>query len=227
MRAPEDVLLEGAVEAHAAGETLWLLPQLAAWWPRERTLLVADAHLGKAAAFRHAGVPVPSGTTGENLDRLSALIDGLDAQRVAFLGDLVHNRAAVRAAGAAFVRWREHYASVEMLLVRGNHDKHAGDLPCEWGLTCLDEPHAIGGLALSHHPQPAANGYAIAGHLHPSAQLVGRGREFIRLPCFFFGREFAILPAFGEFTGMADVRPEPGDRVYVVADDHVFCVSPE
>ena len=32
-----------------AGETLWLLPEHALWWPAGRVLWVADLHLGKAA----------------------------------------------------------------------------------------------------------------------------------------------------------------------------------
>jgi uncharacterized protein len=39
-----------------------LLPGRAAWMPATRTLLVADLHLGKAATFRHAGIPVPEGS---------------------------------------------------------------------------------------------------------------------------------------------------------------------
>ena len=50
------------------GAALHLLPQKAAWWPAERTLLVADAHIGKAVSFRRLGVPVPPGTTSETLD---------------------------------------------------------------------------------------------------------------------------------------------------------------
>jgi hypothetical protein len=34
-----------------------------------------------------------------------------------------------------------------------------------------------------------------------------------------------VFPAFGEFTGLADVSPEPGDRVWVVVDDVVMPVS--
>ena len=48
----------------AGGVTLELLPQKAAWWAAERTLLIADAHIGKAVSFRRLGVPVPPGTTG-------------------------------------------------------------------------------------------------------------------------------------------------------------------
>ncbi|TXD50975.1 DEAD/DEAH box helicase, partial [Ralstonia sp. TCR112] len=46
-----------------AGETVWLLPERALWWPVQRMLMVADAHFGKAATFRARGVPVPAGST--------------------------------------------------------------------------------------------------------------------------------------------------------------------
>ena len=42
-----------------SGEQLDLLPEKAIWWPRRRTLLVADVHCGKDATFRAMGVPVP------------------------------------------------------------------------------------------------------------------------------------------------------------------------
>lgn len=218
-------LRSGALEIEAGGERLRLLPERAAYWPRTHTLLIADAHLGKAAAFRREGVAVPSGTTQENLQRLTTLLDTLDARRVVFLGDMLHNRAARDATGRAFTRWREQHASVDMVLVRGNHDRRAGDPPPEWRVECVTEPWPDDGLALCHLPQTVAGRYAIAGHVHPSAQLYGRGRELVRLPCFFFTPDYAILPAFGPFTGMADVEPQDGDRVYVVADSRVIAVS--
>ncbi|NBP80976.1 hypothetical protein EBU58_09735, partial [bacterium] len=50
-----------------------LLPGRGAWLPTSRTLLVADLHLGKAASFRHAGLPVPEGSSGGDLQRLERL----------------------------------------------------------------------------------------------------------------------------------------------------------
>ena len=35
----------------------------------------------------------------------------------------------------------------------------------------------------------------------------------------------AILPAFGSFTGLADVEPAPGTFIYAVAGDHVIPIS--
>ena len=215
----------GALEVEAGGERLSLLPERALYWPRERSLLIADAHLGKAAAFRREGVPVPSGTTEENLQRLSAIVDALDPKRLVFLGDMLHNRAARDATAEAVRAWRERHAKLEVVLVRGNHDKRAGDPPREWRVECVDEPLLAAGLALCHVPQPIPGRYAIAGHVHPAVTLAGRAREHVRLPCFFFTRDYAILPAFGSFTGHADVEPQEGDRVYVVADSSVLVVG--
>jgi len=217
--------IPGALEIAVGGECMWLLPEFAAYWPRTKTLLIADAHLGKAAAFRKAGIAVPAGTTEENLEGFTALLRSTGATRILFLGDLMHNTAARNAAGAAFIRWRARRAEVEMILVRGNHDRHAGDPPCEWGVTCVDEPHRIDGIALAHFPQAVPGSYAIAGHMHPCAHLAGRGRESLRLPCFYVTPRFAILPAFGAFTGTADVAPTPEDRVYVIAEGRVLAVG--
>jgi DNA ligase-associated metallophosphoesterase len=212
---------DGALEVDAGNERLWLLPERAAWWPRLRTLLVADAHLGKAAAFRRAGVPVPSGTTDANLARLSALIGRCEAHRVVFLGDLVHNGAARRAASAAFVRWRAAHPAVDVVLVRGNHDARAGAIDADWNVETVTDPLVEHGLALCHAPRAIAGAYAIAGHMHPAASLHGRGGEHLRLPCFWFTPDYAVLPAFGAFTGNADICATAGDRVYVAAGTRI------
>ncbi len=65
----------------------------------------------------------------------------------------------------------------------------------------------------------------LAGHLHPAVSLSGPGRQRERLPCFLFGERVGILPAFGDFTGGAAVRPRPGDRVFAVAEDEVVPIA--
>jgi uncharacterized protein len=47
----------------------------------------------------------------------------------------------------------------------------------------------------------------------------------MRLPCFWFGKYVAVLPAFGSFTGTYTVLPKQGDRVFVVADTAVIEVT--
>jgi metallophosphoesterase superfamily enzyme len=82
-------------------------------------------------------------------------------------------------------------------------------------------------FVMAHHPTSSAAGYVLAGHLHPGVSLTGRGRMRERLPCFWFGRDCGILPAFGDFTGLADVTPEPGDRVIGIAEGALVEVAIE
>lgn len=204
------------------GERLWLLPERAIFWEDRRLLLIADPHWGKAAAFRAGGIPVPGGTTREGLARLSHALVRTGARGVVVLGDFLHARSG-RAPGTlrTLEEWRAAHRELEMLLVRGNHDRHAGDPPESLGIECVDGPVGMGPFRLSHHPVAASAGYGLAGHVHPAVRLTGRARERQRLPCFWFAPGGAILPAFGEFTGAADISPAPGDRVFVVAEGAV------
>jgi len=52
----------------------------------------ADLHLGKAATFRRAGIPVPEGTSARDLARLATLVRDTGADRLLILGDLFHAR---------------------------------------------------------------------------------------------------------------------------------------
>lgn len=204
------------------GQPVTLLPERAAWLAGRRTLLVADAHIGKSVSFRRLGMPVPHGTTGETLGALSGLIARLDARRVVFLGDLLHSaHAHAPATLAAVTRWRSAHADIELTLVRGNHDDRAGDPPAALGIEAVDEPLRLDGLALCHHPRPRASGYVLGGHLHPCVNLSGRAYDRLRLPCFWFGAGVGVLPAFGAFTGMHPIRRAPGDRVFAVVDEKV------
>ena len=205
------------------GAQLLLLPEKAVWWPAERTLLVADVHLGKAVTFRALGVPVPRGTTSETLAALSALVERWPARRVVFLGDFLHSaQAHAPATLGALARWRARHAGLALTLVRGNHDDRAGDPPPKLGIDVVDEPLAVAGLALCHHPRRLAGAsYTLAGHLHPCISLHGRANDRLRLPCFHFGVAVGVLPAFGAFTGMHRIEPRAGDRIFPVAGDVV------
>ena len=204
------------------GEELQLFAERAAYWGRASTLLVADPHFGKAATFRAAGIPVPRGTTADALARLDVLLARTAASRIVFLGDFLHAREGRAPATLDALRgWRDSHGDVEMLVVRGNHDRHAGDAPPELGIDSMNGPLVEPPFVLAHHPAVSDAGYVLAGHLHPSVDLTGPGRQYARLPCFWLGSATAVLPAFGDFTGLWSVTPAVGDRVFVVAGSDV------
>lgn len=216
--------MNGALAIEVAGERVLLLPQKALYWPREQLLVVADIHFGKAAAFRSLGVPVPHGTTAENLAALDALVDHHGARGIAFLGDFLHAKAAhAPATQRAMLAWRERRRSLSLLLVRGNHDRHAGDPAAQLGIELVDEPHLLGPFALCHHPDLAAPGYVLAGHVHPAFLLASRF-DALRLPCFLVGSQRMILPSFGAFTGGHLVTPGAGERVFVSSGEAIHSV---
>lgn len=192
-----------------SGTLLWLLPHRAVWWPSADTVFVADVHFGKAAAFRRAGQPVPQGTTADNLARLDAVLAATDAQHLVFLGDFLHARGgAQEPLWQQLLPWRQRHAAVQMTLVRGNHDRHAGDPPAQLAMALADEPWPPlpGAPVLAgHHPQAVAGHTVLAGHWHPVVRLRGRARDALSAPCFGWGDGQLVLPAFGAFTGASPV----------------------
>ncbi|KPX35392.1 Uncharacterized protein ALO69_04485 [Pseudomonas ficuserectae] len=66
--------------------------------------------------------------------------------------------------------------------------------------------------------------HVLAGHVHPVYRLHGRGRQSLRLTCFYLGQRVSLLPAFGEFTGGFQIRPAQDCSVYVTGGDAVWRV---
>jgi DNA ligase-associated metallophosphoesterase len=204
------------------GETLRLLPERAVYWPRTQTLFVADVHLGKTATHNAYGRALPQADTADDLARLSQALERTQAQTLIVLGDLIHAAKGRDALTLqAFEAWRSAHPALEIQLVLGNHDRGA-DAPENWRLTTVDAPAPLDPFVLTHAPAHSESGYVLSGHLHPGVELKGRGRQLLRLPCFWFAENAAVLPAFGSFTGLSMVRPRAGDRVFAITDHSVI-----
>ena len=213
--------------ATIAGERLLLHPDRAAYWPDRRILFLADLHLGKGAHFRRAGIAVPQLVQDVNFARLRGLIETFDPARILLLGDLFHSDH--NHVWGTFCDFTAAYPSVSFELVPGNHDILPPNCYTEARLRMHEEIITIGPFSLSHHPlqeeQRIAGQYNLCGHVHPCVRLVDRAGSGMKLPCFFFGQQEGILPAFGEFTGCAQVHARAGDQVFVLAEDVVLAVA--
>lgn len=213
-------------EFESAGETLLADPDRGLFWPRQRTLFVADPHLGKAASFRRLGaIPLTDAATDRTLVRLGEAILRHGADRLVVLGDLWHSRAGREGRSLeGFAAWRRSFDAVAMELIVGNHDRRSGTLPDELGIAERENGARLGPFVLRH--EPTADGvepYELAGHVHPGARLEGEGTSLV-LPCFRFGPRAGLLPAFGEFTGCAAIACRADDLVLVCAGGRI--VSP-
>jgi len=185
------------VEIECAGEKLQLLRDKAVFWPATRTLILADLHLGKPAAFRKAGIAVPEMTTDADLQRLRLLLRTTESHRLIILGDLFHSLDGLQPVMLDQVRaWREDLPDLQIILVLGNHDRKAAPPPLEWNFEVVDETWNSGPFLFSHVPMEVENAYVLAGHLHPAIFLRDGYGPSIRAACFCFGKRRAILPAF-------------------------------
>lgn len=220
-----DTTTDGTLAVDVAGERVVLYPERGMYVPALDTAVVTDLHWGKAATFRAMNIPVPTGTTAADLARLSRFVERTGASRLVVLGDLIHARAGrQKDVLDALHAWRERHTALEMVLVRGNHDSHAGDPPASMHITCVDGPWMLGNFTCEHEPEPQHGAYVLAGHLHPSVTLGGRARQRERLCCFAFGPHVGILPAFASFTGGGAYRRADDDRIYAIAEDEVIAV---
>lgn len=208
------------------GEKMWLHPEKGVFWEARSTLLVADLHLGKGAHFRKAGIPVPLAVTNGNFQRLDKMLQDFQPETVLLLGDLFHSD--YNHVWPLFKNFMTERPAVSFELVPGNHDILPDQDYRDSSLKTHPCYFVSPPFSFSHYPQKAEEVkpelYNFSGHLHPCVTLNNGRRNQLKLPCFYFGTEQAILPAFGEFTGCAEVAVREGDRIFVLAEGEVVPV---
>lgn len=227
----------GALALPLAGETLWLLPQRALCWPARRTLVVADLHFGKDDVFRRAGLAIPEGAVADDLARLDALLEATRSERLLVLGDFLHGTLQPGDAfPPRFARWRAAHRELAIIVVAGNHDRHArrdGLAPAALEVAWQGGALQDGPFDFVHDPDACredtatgagAGRFRLGGHLHPVTLLPARGRPHLRVPVFWQRRDSLVLPAFGRLTGGHPVRPAPGERLMVASAERVIAL---
>jgi DNA ligase-associated metallophosphoesterase len=214
--------------AEINGETLVLDCAGAAWWPAERTLIMADIHFEKGSSFARRGTLLPPYDTRTTLNRIAALMSAYVPARVIALGDSFHDgEAASRLDGEDRDILAHQVFRTDWIWIEGNHDPH----PPGWLGGRVTAELAIGGLVFRHEPAQRPQAGEIAGHLHPCATVTRHGRS-LRRRCFAADASRMVLPAFGAYAGGLDVEEDAiatlfaedfaaymlgGRRVYAVA----------
>jgi len=204
---------------------LWLSSSRCLYWEEQQSLIVSDLHFGKTGHFRKSGVAVPQAVYKEDLQRLLEQIQYFRPARMIIVGDFFHSEANKEL--DLFRKWRESFPSVDIQLVKGNHDILHNDWYAKAGIGLHHDQlaaapfHFIHDISLLTAGSSSRGGYFFSGHVHPGIRISGAGKQSLCFPCFYFGHAYAVLPAFSHFTGVALIEPAEGEQVFaVVPPDH-------
>jgi uncharacterized protein len=218
-------------------QQLWLSPDRCIYWEEERSLIVSDLHFGKTGHFRKAGIAVPQSVYREDLLRLLCQIQYFKPRQLLVVGDLFHSRENKEL--ALFLKWREDFSDLGIQLIQGNHDILHDSWYEKAGIDLSREVLSIGPFSFVHDiediaggnnvpdgpgardvpdvpGEPRKAGYYFSGHIHPGIRIRGMGKQSLQFPCFYFGSEYAVLPAFGRWTGTVSIAPAPEDNVFAI-----------
>jgi len=179
--------------------------------PAAETLVLADVHLGKAAA---SSVDAPIDDGADVCDRLTELLAATDPATVVIAGDLLHSFSrlprGVERDLEQLVATIET-AGAELVVTPGNHDTMLET--AFGGETAPEYELADGGTVVCHgheRPETGADRY-IVGHDHPALSIEGRKR-----PCALYGpgayegADVLVLPAFTRLAAGATVNGMAG-----------------
>ena len=204
-------------------DTFLLSSNRTVFWEEEKSLILSDLHLGKSGHFRKSGIAIPQTVFKEDMQRLLTEIQYFNPKQLIIVGDLFHS--AMNREHDLFLRWRNDISSTEIHLVKGNHDI----LKTQWyedaGITVHQKHLSLRNFTFTHDIQECETGkdhYCFSGHIHPSVHMSGLGKQSITLPCFYFKKEYAVLPAFGKFTGTYTVKPSKEDAVFALVENTIM-----
>jgi len=208
--------MQPAIPYRLRGQQFWLSPHRCLYWEEERSLILSDLHFGKTGHFRKAGIAVPQSVYREDLLRLLSLIQYFQPKQLLIVGDLFHSRENKEL--DLFLRWRDDFPELGFRLVLGNHDILRADWYVKAGIVVNEGVLGMGGFAFVHDIEDAEESgpYYFSGHLHPGIRINGMGKQSLQFPCFYFGGEYAILPAFGQFTGTVSIDPGAESNVFAI-----------
>ena len=210
-------------------QDLCLSSERSIYWEQEKALVVSDLHIGKTGHFRKAGIAVPQSVFREDMQRLISLIQYFKPQKLIVVGDMFHSSANKEL--DLFKRWRADFESLEIKLVKGNHDILNRRWYAQSRIELFDSTLKISEFCFQHDPGECGkddvgkNHYVFSGHIHPGITIHGSGKQTLKFPCFYFTDSFCILPAFSRFTGTVGVRLKDDDIAFAIVNNSIFRVN--
>jgi DNA ligase-associated metallophosphoesterase len=196
------------------------------YWTEQKALILSDLHIGKSGHFRKNGIAIPPQIFLQDLDRLSEEIAFHQPIQIIIVGDLFHSHSNKE--HDYFLEWRNLHPQISFHLVLGNHDIVDRAWYAQANIQLHEEALSMAPFAFVHDIEKLESlggHYFISGHIHPAVNMKGLGKQSIKLPCFYFGEGYAVLPAFGKFTGTHLISPNNSDVVFGFTETHILQIQ--
>jgi DNA ligase-associated metallophosphoesterase len=207
--------------------TFWVSPERSLFWEEENTLIIADMHLGKSGHFRKEGIAIPQSVYKADLQRLISQLYLFKVDRLIIAGDLTHSKANKEL--DMFIKWRKDFSLLHIDLVKGNHDILDDSWYKEAGIKIYPEKFQAGSFMFIHDlgfqqklTAEEKKLYTFTGHMHPAISIKGQARQTLKFPCFYFTKDYCVLPAFSRFTGTFKVKPQKGETAFAIVDNSIM-----
>ncbi len=209
-------------------QTMWISSERCIYWEEQNALILSDLHLGKTGHFRKFGIAVPQDIFKNDLHRLFHQIQYFKASKLIIVGDLFHSHANKEL--DLFLKWRNDKPGVSIDLIKGNHDILSVKTYQDLGIEVARLHMNIGPFCFAHDLESICNdehenNYIFSGHIHPGVRLSGAGKQSLIFPCFYFGKSYAVLPAFSLFTGASKIAVKENDDVFCLVNNSLIKVT--
>ncbi len=200
---------------------------LALFHLEESWLAVADLHFGLELSARRRGALLPEWGMEEVERRLGRLLRDFKPAKLVIVGDLVEDRASALAALGLLKRLRaaaeEAGRPLEIVLVAGNHDRHALEADL------LVNHYQTAQFCFYHgdRPEPAtaAGRISVIGHFHPAVTLRDGAGLRLKLPAFVQDGSLWTLPAFSPWAAGMEWNYADAARVYACGHGKILPMS--
>jgi DNA ligase-associated metallophosphoesterase len=211
-------------------QTLWLSTDRCIYWEEQNALILSDLHFGKTGHFRKSGIGVPQNIFKQDLYKLFSVIQFFKPNQLLIVGDLFHSHANKEM--DFFLKWRNDIPNMKIELIKGNHDILSKKFYERAAITTTDDLLLVNNFCFTHDINLRCNNeknkekkYTFSGHVHPGVKLNGIGKQSIYLPCFYFGKDHAVLPAFSQFTGLSRMENSGNDSIFAITGNEIIKIT--
>ena len=192
------------------------------FWEEKKILILTDLHLGKTGHFRKSGIAIPQAVFKEDMQRLITQLQIFKPQQVIIIGDMFHSNSNKE--HDFFLKWRQDFSAIAIHLVKGNHDVLKEEWYADADIILHTCELTVGDFVFVHNIDDCSvpgKGYIFSGHIHPGITVKGAGKQRLHFPCFYFGKRYAVLPAFSKFTGTYTIEPKAGENVFALIEQSI------